>query len=167
MTPLMIFLRTIEQNVAYGCHTELARFNLLIFTRGGDCLTSGQSYKSLMRFIDPAYPNALLDSTSLYYGFILYCAMDLLYSTLLHCTMDLLHSLLCYGSTQLCSTRLYFTVLWIYFILYCTMDLPHSILTVLWIYSTLLYLTLLGWILLNQLYCGLSSWTLYDCREIC
>ena len=37
----------------YGCHTELARFNLLIFTRGGDCLTSGQSYKSLMRFIDP------------------------------------------------------------------------------------------------------------------
>ena len=44
---LIIFLR------AYGCHTELARFNLLIFTRGGDCLTSGQSYKSLMRFIDP------------------------------------------------------------------------------------------------------------------
>ena len=52
MTPLIIFLRTIEQNVACGCHTELARFNL-IFTRGGDCLTSGQSYKSLMRFIDP------------------------------------------------------------------------------------------------------------------
>ena len=50
---LIIFLRTIEQKVAYGCHTELARFNLLIFTRGGDCLTSGQSYKSLMRFIDP------------------------------------------------------------------------------------------------------------------
>ena len=46
-------LEDIEQNVAYGCHTELARFNLLIFTRGGDCLTSGQSYKSLMRFIDP------------------------------------------------------------------------------------------------------------------
>ena len=53
MTPLIIFLRTIEQNVTYGRHTELARFNLLIFTRGGDCLTSGQSYKSLMRFIDP------------------------------------------------------------------------------------------------------------------
>ena len=52
-TPLIIFLRTIEQNVTYGCHTELARFNLLIFTRGGDCLTSVQSYKSLMRFIDP------------------------------------------------------------------------------------------------------------------
>ena len=52
-TPLIIFLRTIEQKVAYGCHTELARFNLSIFTRGGDCLTSGQSYKSLMRFIDP------------------------------------------------------------------------------------------------------------------
>ena len=42
-----------DQNVAYGCHTELARFNLLIFIRGGDCLTSGQSYKSLMRFINP------------------------------------------------------------------------------------------------------------------
>ena len=53
MTPLIIFLRTNEQNVACGCHTELARFNLLIFTRGGDCLTSGQSDKSLMRFIDP------------------------------------------------------------------------------------------------------------------
>ena len=52
-TLLIIFLRTIEQNVACGCHTELARFNLLIFTRGGDCLTSGQSYKSSMRFIDP------------------------------------------------------------------------------------------------------------------
>ena len=51
MTPLIILLRTIERNVAYGCHTELA--NLLIFTRGGDRLTSGQSYKSLMRFIDP------------------------------------------------------------------------------------------------------------------
>ena len=118
MTPLMIFLRTIQQNVADGCHTELARFNLSIFTRGGDCLTSGQSYKSLMRFIDPAYPNALLDSTSLYYGFILYCAMDLLYSTLLHCTMDLLNSALLdctslyYGSTS------FYTVLWIYLILY-------------------------------------------------
>ena len=44
---------TSEQNVAYGCHTELARFNLSIFTRGGDCLTSGQSYKSLMSFVDP------------------------------------------------------------------------------------------------------------------
>ena len=53
MTPLIIFLRTIQQNVAYGCHTELAWFNLSIFTRGVDCLTSGQSYKSLMRFIDP------------------------------------------------------------------------------------------------------------------
>ena len=53
MTPLIIFLRTIEQNVAYGWHTELARFNLSIFTRGGDCLTSVQSQKSLMRFIDP------------------------------------------------------------------------------------------------------------------
>ena len=52
MTPLIIFLRTIGQNVAYGCHTELVRFNLSIFTRGGDCLISGQSYKSLMRFID-------------------------------------------------------------------------------------------------------------------
>jgi len=52
MTPLIIFLRTIEQNIAYGRHTELARFNLSIFTRGGDCLTSGQSCKSLMRFID-------------------------------------------------------------------------------------------------------------------
>ena len=28
----------LEQNVAYGYHTELARFNLLMFTRGGDCL---------------------------------------------------------------------------------------------------------------------------------
>ena len=53
MTPLIIFLRTIEQKVAYGCHTELASFNLLIFTRGRDCLTSGNSYKSLMTFIDP------------------------------------------------------------------------------------------------------------------
>ena len=53
MTPLIIFLRTIQQNVSYGYHTELARFNLSIFTRGIDCLTSGQSYKSLMRFIDP------------------------------------------------------------------------------------------------------------------
>ena len=60
MTPLIIFLRTIEQNVTYGCHTELARFNLLIFTRGGDCLTSGQSYKSLMRFIDPNWDTNLV-----------------------------------------------------------------------------------------------------------
>ena len=34
MTPLIIFFRTIEWNVAYGCHTELARFNLLICMRG-------------------------------------------------------------------------------------------------------------------------------------
>ena len=60
MTPLIIFLRTIEQNVAYGCHTELARFNLSIFTRGGDCLTSGQSYKSLKRFIDPNWDTNIL-----------------------------------------------------------------------------------------------------------
>ena len=53
MTPLIRVLRTIGWNVAYGCHTELARFDLSIFTRGGDCLTSGQSYMSLMRFIDP------------------------------------------------------------------------------------------------------------------
>jgi len=53
MTSLIIFLRTNEQNVTYGWHTELARFNLSIFTKGGDCLTSVQSYKSLTRFIDP------------------------------------------------------------------------------------------------------------------
>ena len=51
MTPLIISLRTIEWNVAYGCHTDIAKYNLLIFTRGGDCLTSGQSWKSVMRFI--------------------------------------------------------------------------------------------------------------------
>ena len=45
---IFIFLRTIERNVAYGCHTELARFNLLIVARWGDCLTA----KFLMRFID-------------------------------------------------------------------------------------------------------------------
>ena len=33
MTPLILFLRTIEQNIAYGCHTELARFNLIICTQ--------------------------------------------------------------------------------------------------------------------------------------
>ena len=43
----------LEQKVTYGWHTELARFNSSIFTRGGDCLTSVQIYKFLMRFIDP------------------------------------------------------------------------------------------------------------------
>ena len=60
MTPLIIFLRTIQQNVAYGYHTELAWFNLSIFTRGVDCLTSGQSYKSLMRFIDPNWDTNII-----------------------------------------------------------------------------------------------------------
>ena len=48
MTPLIIFLRIIERNVAHGCHTELASFNLLIFTKGEECLTSGQNHKSLI-----------------------------------------------------------------------------------------------------------------------
>ena len=44
-------LRTIEHNLAYGCHTEVAWLNLLIFTRGGDYLQTRGT--SSMRFIDP------------------------------------------------------------------------------------------------------------------
>ena len=49
---------TTERNAAYGCHTQSTRFNL-ICTRG-NCLTSGQSYKSLMRFIDPNPDNNIV-----------------------------------------------------------------------------------------------------------
>ena len=63
MTPLIIFFRTIQQNVAYGCHTELlARFNLSIFTRRRDCLTSGQS---LTTFIDPNWDNNIVHKSQM------------------------------------------------------------------------------------------------------
>ena len=47
--------------LSYGCHTEL---NLLLCTRVGDCLTSGQIYKSLMRFIDPNWDTNIIHKSS-------------------------------------------------------------------------------------------------------
>ena len=60
--PDATFVKSTQSSPTTECdHILEDRYGyLLIFTRVGDCLTSGQSYKSLMRFIGPNWDTKII-----------------------------------------------------------------------------------------------------------